>query len=202
MDTDDLNSNPGFLHNLPGIYHEAAGGDTLLDQAVMAVAKSYGASISLLNKTLSEDGLNSDTTLIAVLFLNYYSVFSDAKPETDVLNTHSDALSLLLRLRGTASQFLDRRMGGITRAAYHIITYRNMMRRVAPGAEVALMERCMECYKDTPWARSALAWGRITRLLPRCDEILAQPSSAGQASKGLLEVISLVQEEDDRYPER
>ncbi len=92
MDTDDLNADPGFLHNLKQVYQEAAGDDPLLDKAVMAVAivhasnysrsnenaiearKSYGASISLLNKALSEGNLRNDTTLLAILFLNFYQV--------------------------------------------------------------------------------------------------------------------------------
>lgn len=90
--TDNLKANPGFLHNLPQLYGEARGRDLLLDNAVMAVSlahhsnqsgsydaalqarKLYGVSISLLNKELSEGNLQSETTLIAVLFLNYYQV--------------------------------------------------------------------------------------------------------------------------------
>lgn len=92
MHTDDLRANPGFLHNLPQLYGEAGGRDPLLDSAVMAVSlahhsnqcgsydaalqarKLYGDSISRLNRALSEGDLQTETTLIAVLFLNYYQV--------------------------------------------------------------------------------------------------------------------------------
>ncbi|KAH7333133.1 hypothetical protein BKA65DRAFT_40398 [Rhexocercosporidium sp. MPI-PUGE-AT-0058] len=138
MCTDNLRTTPGFLHNLPRLYGEASGQDPLLDNAVMAVSlahlsnqsgsydaalqarKLYGVSISLLNKALSEGNLQNDTTLIAVLFLNYYQVFSDEHPTSDVWSMHSDALSMLLRARGTSAQFLDPKFGGITRAAVYI----------------------------------------------------------------------------------
>jgi len=96
METHDLKTNPGFLHNLPQLYREASGRDPLLDHAVMAVSlahhsnqlgsydvalqarKLYGVSISLLNHELSEGNLQSESTLIAVLFLNYYQVSRNA----------------------------------------------------------------------------------------------------------------------------
>jgi len=92
MRTNDLKRNPGFLHNLPELHCEASGRDPLLDHAVMAVSlvhqsnqtgsydaarqarNFYGVSISLLNDELSRGNLKSESTLIAVLFLNFYQV--------------------------------------------------------------------------------------------------------------------------------
>lgn len=218
METHDLKTNPGFLHNLPQLYREASGRDPLLDHAVMAVSlahhsnqlgsydvalqarKLYGVSISLLNHELSEGNLQSESTLIAVLFLNYYQVFSDEHPTSDVWSMHSDALSMLLRSRGTASQFLDPRVGGITRAAVYIAVYRNLTRRILPGPEVALFEESLDSYKETTWGEATIALANVTRLLCRCDDFLASKPSEGPASLALLELISRFKDEDSRYP--
>ncbi|PVH71418.1 hypothetical protein DL98DRAFT_106240 [Cadophora sp. DSE1049] len=219
MQTHDLKTNPGFLHNLPQLYSESSGRDPLLDHAVMAVSlahhsnqsgsydaalqarKLYGVSILLLNKELSEGNLQSESTLIAVLFLNYYQVFSDEHPTSDVWSMHSDALSMLLRSRGTSSQFLDPRVGGITRAAVYIAVYRNLTRRILPGPEVALFEESLDTYKETTWGETTLALAGITRLLCKCDDLLAKKPSEGRASLALLELITRFKEEDLRYPE-
>lgn len=92
MDTQDLSVSPGFLHNLPQLYQESNEKHSLLVQAVKAVSlvnlsnhtgsndlalqakRSYGTAISHLNKTLSAGDFQSDATLTAVLFLNYYQV--------------------------------------------------------------------------------------------------------------------------------
>lgn len=218
MQTHDLKTNPGFLHNLPQLYGESRSRDPLLDHAVMAVSlahhsnqsgssdaalqarRLYGVSISLLNKELSEGNLQSESTLIAVLFLNYYQVFSDEHPTSDVWSMHSDAISMLLRSRGTASQFLDPRVGGITRAAVYIAVYRNLTRRILPGPEVALFEESLESYKETTWGETTLALASATRLLCKCDDLLARKPSEGRASLALLELISRVREEDCQYP--
>ncbi|KAK0111055.1 hypothetical protein ONS95_001435 [Cadophora gregata] len=218
MQTRDLKTNPGFLHNLPQLYCESRGRDPLLDHAVLAVSlahhsnqsgsydaalqarKSYGLSISLLNKELSEGNLQSESTLIAVLFLNYYQVFSDENPTSDVWSMHSDALSMLLRSRGTVSQFLDPRVGGITRAAVYIAVYRNLTRRILPGPEVALFEEALDSYKETTWGETTLALASTTRLLCKCDDLLAKKPSQGHSSLALLELITRFREEDCRYP--
>ncbi|KAH9207049.1 hypothetical protein DL95DRAFT_450517 [Leptodontidium sp. 2 PMI_412] len=216
--TDNLKANPGFLHNLPQLYGEARGRDLLLDNAVMAVSlahhsnqsgsydaalqarKLYGVSISLLNKELSEGNFQSETTLIAVLFLNYYQVFSDEHPTSDVCSMHSDALTMLLRTRGTSAQFLDPKVGGITRAAVYVAIYRNLTRRILPGPEVALFEKSLESYKETTWADTTIALASITRLLCRCDKLLEKKPSEGRASLALMELISRFKEEDKKYP--
>lgn len=47
-------------------------------------------------------------------------VFCDEEPATDVWNTHAEALSHILRLRGNLLQFTDPETGGIARSAYYI----------------------------------------------------------------------------------
>lgn len=92
LDSHDLSVSPGFLHNLPQLYRESSDTDALLVQAVKAVSlvnlsnhtrstemafdakKAYGSAIALLNKRLSAGAFQSDSTLTAVLFLNYYQV--------------------------------------------------------------------------------------------------------------------------------
>ena len=49
---------------------------------------------------------------------------------------HSDALSMLLRSRGTASQFLDPRVGGITRAAVYIAVSLSFLEVVVQQADL------------------------------------------------------------------
>ncbi|KAL5330597.1 hypothetical protein ACEPPN_000115 [Leptodophora sp. 'Broadleaf-Isolate-01'] len=169
--------------------------------AALQARKLYGVSISLLNKELSEGNLQSETTLIAVLFLNYYQVFSDEHPTSDVCSMHSDALTMLLRTRGTSSQFLDPKVGGITRAAVYVAIYRNLTRRILPGPEVALFEKSLESYKETTWADTTIALASITRLLCRCDKLLEKKPSEGRASLALMELISRFKEEDKKYPD-
>ncbi|KAL2065870.1 hypothetical protein VTL71DRAFT_3540 [Oculimacula yallundae] len=219
LSTDDMRKSPGFLHNLPQLYHEARERDPLLDHAVMAVAlahlsnqsgscdaagearRLYGLSISLLNKELSDGNLQSETTLIAVLFLNYYLVFGDERPTSDVWSIHSDALSMLLRTRGTSSQFLNPKVGGMARSAVYISVYRNLTRRILPGAEVALFDESLTSYTDIIWAATSLALSRITRLLCQCDELLSKEIDEDQPSAALLDLIFQMSDEDHRYPE-
>ncbi|CZT46533.1 uncharacterized protein RSE6_06972 [Rhynchosporium secalis] len=220
MRTDDLRESPGFLHNLPELYREFSDRDPLLENAVMAVAlahhsnqggscdaalqarKLYGLSLSLLNEKLSGGNLQSETALIAVLFLNYYLVFGSESPTSDVWSIHSDALSTLIRTRGTSSQFLDPKIGGITRAAVYIAVYRNLTRRILPGAEVALLEKSLELYRDAIWAETTLALSRITRLSCQCDELLARDSQDVLASEAVVQLIFRMRDEDHRYPEK
>lgn len=114
---------------------------------------------------------------------------------------HSDALGLLLRTRGTSCQFIDPRVGGIARAAVYIAMYRNLTRRVLPGSEVTLFEEFLESYKETTWGETTLALASITRLLCRCDDLLARKPIEGRASLALLELICRFKEEGWRYPE-
>ncbi|PVH69356.1 hypothetical protein DL98DRAFT_578390 [Cadophora sp. DSE1049] len=90
---------------------------------------------------------------------------------------------MLLRTRGTSSQFMDPRVGGITRAAVYIAVYRNLTRRILPGPEVTLFEEFLESYKETTWGETTLALASITRLLCRCDDLLARKPTEGRASR-------------------
>ena len=48
-------------------------------------------------------------------------MYSGEKPVKTVWETHADALAMILRTRGTASQFTDTRIHGITRASPRVV---------------------------------------------------------------------------------
>jgi hypothetical protein len=45
----------------------------------------------------------------------------DKSPQKSIWETHGDALGMLLRARGTSSQFASKETGGISRGAHRII---------------------------------------------------------------------------------
>jgi hypothetical protein len=92
INTDDLQVSPGFLHNIPRIFNRTGSKDSVLRQAVTAVALSnfsnqvgsedllikarwcYGRGLVELHRALSEGRLESDDTLGGCLILNMYEV--------------------------------------------------------------------------------------------------------------------------------
>lgn len=70
---------------------------------------------------------------------------------------------------------------------------------MVPGPEIKLMDRAMELYPEAHWAVSSLAWSRITRLVPQCDEILAGDCFTDTASQRLLDTITTLQTEEQKY---
>jgi hypothetical protein len=94
INTDDLKASPGFLHNIPRLFNRTTSKESVLRQAVTAVAlsnfsnqvgsedllikarKCYGRGLVELHRALSEGRLKSDDTLGGCLMLNMYEVRS------------------------------------------------------------------------------------------------------------------------------
>ena len=121
-------------------------------------------------------------------------MYSGEKSVKTVWETHADALATILRTRGTASQFTDTRIDGITRASHRVAVrlachrckvplptniytqmFKNLLRRVTPGPETDMMEATMD--PEVTWSQVIFAYNRIARLLPVADSIRAEAPS-------------------------
>ncbi|KAE9372470.1 hypothetical protein N431DRAFT_558297 [Stipitochalara longipes BDJ] len=90
------------------------------------------------------------------------AMYSGEKPVRTVWETHADALAMIPRSRGTASQFTDARINGITRASHRVVMFRNLLKRVAPGPETEMMEAAMD---------PNVTWSQILSV-QRCRQLL------------------------------